>query len=379
MTLATTKPESPEQLQGICRQAAEILDAGGLVAMPTETVYGVAASAASAKGMAALRAFKQRPTQPFTIHLPDPGTSARYADVENVMIQRMIRKTMPGPMTLIMEVSDEQISARVEALGLGGEEIGNVYHQNAVGLRCPDDVISRRIAATTSGPIVASSANPKGQRPPVDADEVVERAGGAIDLVVDGGPCRFAKASTTVRMTTVDGVMRPQVLRAGVFDERYVQKLARWTMLLVCSGNTCRSPMAEGLARVQLAERMQIPMNALETHGYRVESAGTFAADGAPVTPEAVEALQRCGIDLSGHRSRPLTADMVRDADVIYCMTQSHRATVLELAPSGEDRVFLLDPSGDIADPFGAKMSGYQRCAELIRRQLATRIGALKL
>jgi protein-tyrosine phosphatase len=213
----------------------------------------------------------------------------------------------------------------------------------------------------------------------VDADEVTRWSDGAIDLIVDGGPCRFARASTTVKMNVVDGVVRPEVLRAGVYDERYVEKLARWTMLLVCSGNTCRSPMAEGLARQLLAERLGLGMDALEEAGYIVESAGTFAAEAAPATPEAVEALSRCGVDLSGHRSRPITPEMVRDADAIYCMTQSHLATVLEMVPSAEDRAFLLDPSGDIADPFGAEMSGYQRCAELIRRQLASRIGALKL
>ena len=379
MTLTTVKPETAEQTQEACRQAADVLDAGGLVAMPTETVYGVAASASSAKGVAALRAFKQRPTQPFTVHLSDPDAAGRYADVGSMVAQRLIRKTMPGPMTLILEVDEEQIAARAAALGLSADNIPDVYHQNTVGVRCPDDGIARRIAASTSGPLLASSANRKGERAPVDAEEVAEHAADEIDLIVDGGACRFARASTTVRLVTVDGVVRPEVLRAGVFDERYVQKLTRWTMLLVCSGNTCRSPMAEAMACQVLEQRTGIAVDALEAEGYVVESAGTFAADGAPATSEAVQAMERNGLDLSSHRSRPLTPEMLRNADVIYCMTDSHRATALEMAPAAEDRTFLLDDSGDIGDPFGTDLSGYLRSAELIRRQLFKRIGALQL
>lgn len=137
--------------------------------------------------------------------------------------------------------------------------------------------------------------------------------------------------------------------------------------------------MAEAMACQVLEQRTGIAVDALEAEGYVVESAGTLAADGAPATSEAVQAMERNGLNLSSHRSRPLTPEMLRNADVIYCMTDSHRAAALEMAPAAEDRTFLLDDSGDIGDPFGADLSGYLRCAELIRRQLFKRIGALQL
>src|SRR5690606_23891543 len=220
-------------------------------------------------------------------------------------------------------------------------------------------------------PVVASSANPRGKPPPHDADDAAAAVDGAAELVIDGGVTRYAKPSTIVRIHK-SGQMT--VERGGVYDERFIRKLLRWTMLLVCSGNTCRSAMAEGIARQMLAEQRGIAPEDLEPAGLRVISAGAFATPGMPAAPEAVEALGKSGIDLSSHRSRVLTPELIHEADVIDCMTQSHMDAVLRLVPSAAGKTMLLAPTGDVADPIGSGLTAYQRCAELIRRRLDQRL-----
>lgn len=135
-------------------------------------------------------------------------------------------------------------------------------------------------------------------------------------------------------------------------------------ILLVCTGNTCRSPMAAGLMR-RAAERRGLAIE--------IASAGTAAVDGVPATPEAVAVLLDKGIDLSSHRSRRLEAADVDGADLILTMTAAHRERVLELAPGAGDRVHTLSgyaagEAADIPDPLGAGLDRYRETADALER-----------
>jgi protein-tyrosine-phosphatase len=133
-------------------------------------------------------------------------------------------------------------------------------------------------------------------------------------------------------------------------------------LIFVCTGNTCRSPMAEGLLKHLLGPDC----------GWEISSAGVHAGDGYPASPGAVEALLMLGIDLSGHFSRRLTPGMIREADLIVTMTRSHRDAVLDLAPESAGKVFLLKSFGvaqsaaDIYDPVGEALDVYRRVRDEI-------------
>src|SRR6185295_14018071 len=142
------------------------------------------------------------------------------------------------------------------------------------------------------------------------------------------------------------------------------------TVLFVCTGNICRSPMAEGLFRHAVAGRGD----------YRVVSAGLGAIDGQPPSAYAVQAMHELDIDISQQRSRMLTAQLVRDADFIFGMTHSHVDSVMLLYPQMSEKVFLLrefdetlDPfEKDISDPIGGSYEVYTNCRDQIEQGIAS-------
>jgi protein-tyrosine phosphatase len=106
------------------------------------------------------------------------------------------------------------------------------------------------------------------------------------------------------------------------------------TILLVCTGNICRSPMAEGLLRRELEQR--------QIEGVHVESSGVSGWEGSPPTPEAVEAIAEYGLDISRHQGRRLTRDLAERADLLVAMSSEHRDAVARLVPRMENRAFTI-------------------------------------
>ncbi len=145
----------------------------------------------------------------------------------------------------------------------------------------------------------------------------------------------------------------------------------KYVILFVCSGNSCRSPMAEGLLESMLPDDIKDKVI--------VESAGTLGIEGQPATPLAITVSEEFGIDISQHRSRGLDRDLVEEADLILVMAPEHRDFIRRFYPSVQDNVFLLrqfgrDPSDPvdpiIEDPIGGDQEVYRGCIQLIHDEL---------
>jgi protein-tyrosine-phosphatase len=132
--------------------------------------------------------------------------------------------------------------------------------------------------------------------------------------------------------------------------------------------------MAEALARKILSQKLIVPELELERRGISVMSAGSFAMPGARATPQAVLAVKARGADLSHHRSRPLTVELIHQADMIYAMSRSHAHAVMSLVPSAMKKVTTLDPAGDIEDPIGSDVAIYQELAGQLEKLVEQRL-----
>lgn len=350
-------------------EAVAVLRRGGLVVFPTETVYGLAANAAIPEAVARLREVKNRPAEkPFTVHLGRSEDLQAYVPAPTVEGLRLARKGWPGPLTLIFALRDIEDAPVVKEIGK--DKAKSLYRKDTIGLRCPDSKPAIDLLQGVGAPVIAASANPAGMPPAVSGEGAARYLDGHADLILDGGRSRYAKPSTVVRITD-DGC---EILREGVLDDRLVRRMLTMNMLFVCSGNTCRSPMAEGICRKLLAERLGCSPKELETQGYMVASAGTHGMTGSPASPEGVAACESIGIDISDHRAQALTPELVNVADYIFCMTRRHLETVNYVMPSARAKVLLLDSEGDVEDPIGGSEELYKALADrmekLIRKHL---------
>ncbi|UCC29596.1 MAG: threonylcarbamoyl-AMP synthase [Phycisphaerales bacterium] len=350
------------------RRAVEVLTGGGLVAFPTDTVYGVAARVDDRAALRRLRNVKSRKVeQAFTVHIGSPSEAVRFAPGLEGLASRFVRKAWPGPLTLIVPVGDPA-SAEVMS-DLDGSAAAAMYHGGTIGLRCPDDPFAGALLRAMEVPVVAASANQAGRPAPCTGDDVLNELDGQIDLLVDTGRTKYARPSTIVRVTGSSY----ELVREGVYDADLVRRLSMLRLLLVCTGNTCRSPMAGVLARDMLAQRLCCDISELPERGVEVRSAGTAGGWGG-ASPNAMTVMERRGLDLSGHESAALTPEMIQQADHVFAMTRSHRDTIINMVPSAEERVALLVDGQDIRDPIGGSVDDYEKCARMAEKGLQARL-----
>ena len=153
----------------------------------------------------------------------------------------------------------------------------------------------------------------------------------------------------------------------------------RQIFLFVCSGNTCRSPIAANIGNAEIAARLKIPFEDLGVARVQAQSAGLSARVGAPMMPEAQEALRLMNVPVLPHSARSLTAELAHEVERIFCMTEAHRAAVVGLFPAAAAKTHCLDPEGDIEDPIGKGLGAYVNCAHRIHALVRSRLDELSV
>lgn len=339
--------------------AVDALNAGRLVILPTDTVYGVAAHPAIPSAVAAVYAAKLRDLgKPLPLLASSAEAVARWGARIGEGERRLAARFWPGPLTLVLGV------------GSGTE-----------GFRVPDCDFTRRVIAAAGGVLRVTSANRSGEPAAVNAAEALRALGGAVALAVDAGAAPIGVPSTVARVEggrvtvlregALSGGELQSVLDSGgpVCDEGSVaaagdpscvreRRMSDRLVLVVCTANVCRSPMGEYLLRRELGPDSR----------WEVRSAGVAAGEGMPASAQSVLAMAELGEDLTGHVSQPLTRELVDAASLVVVMTADHAARVRWRYPNSATKVRLLksfmptdDGETDIPDPIGLSDMTYRR------------------
>jgi tRNA threonylcarbamoyl adenosine modification protein (Sua5/YciO/YrdC/YwlC family) len=325
--------------------AAKVLSDGGIVAIPTETVYGLAGRFDRKDTIARLYAVKNRPdSKPFTLAAGDALIAKNLFLTLPPFGYRLIEEFWPGPLTIIYYSKNDQI----------------------IGARVPDHPVAARILKDLNALVCLPSANLSGGVDSTTAQEVERDFSDKIDLIVDSGPCRHGRPSTIVDLTFYPF----KVLREGAVSEQHViETFSRRRLLFVCTGNTCRSPMAQFLTQIYLSR-----LSPYATMRYEVLSRGIAAANGTNASSGVVDVIrEKENIDVKGFTSCRLNRDILLSSDLIFTMEDEQYDYILQMEPTVDGRLFHMknflppDLDRDIGDPIGHGLDAYRNLHETMK------------
>lgn len=351
-----------EDTRDIVHVVVQALVEGRLALVPSETTYLLVGSGLCEQAIERMMSFPGRWTerQP-SVLLRSSSEVCDYAPKISRVGRRIASRGWPGPLALELEVD-----CRHSLCGRLPKKVQQsvLRDQRWLTVQMPAHKAISETLELLPGPVIAVPVADSEGRPLTEPQLTpTQQAIEELAFLVDDGPTHFGGLATTLR---VDGPVC-QMVGAGVLDQSVLISLGQLVILLVCTGNTCRSPMAETLLRAQLAERFQHLFGPGQPPPAVAVSAGLSAYPGGAASAEAVAVMQGRGLSLKDHQSRPLTPRLLKQADLILTMTASHRHAIIQRWPEAASKTYLLSNNGlDVADPFGGPTPAYAACADEI-------------
>jgi L-threonylcarbamoyladenylate synthase len=227
--------------------AADVLRRGGLVAFPTETVYGLGADATNDTAVARIFEAKGRPQfNPLIVHFAERPATADYADF-NAAADTIAETFWPGPLTLVLPRKPDCELSRLVSAGL-----------DTVAVRVPAHAQAHRLFEAAALPVAAPSANSSGRLSPTTAQHVAAHLGHRVDLILDGGPCEIGLESTVLDLSGP----RPAILRQGGLAQEAIED-ALGAPLAVAESDD-RAPASPGMLTSHYAPSVPVRVNATE-------------------------------------------------------------------------------------------------------------------
>lgn len=319
------------------------LDRGGIVALPTDTVYGLAVDAQNEAAVDRLTRLKGRGEKPYTFFIPKHKLD-QYA---LVVKKKIIDYFLPGPLTVLLKPSGIVTLPRTE---------------ERIGIRVPQHPLIARLLNDFPRPLAVTSANRSAEPVLTSAYEIVEQLTD-VELVVDGGNLAGPASTVLDLVTTPATVVRKGGIPLLEIDKVQGRRTAlakdlQFNVLFVCTGNTCRSPMAMGLLKTLV-----------DPDRVCIRSAGMNTVNGNPAAQNSIDVVREHAGSIDDHRTQELTPELARWADLILAMEYRHYEYVLQFAPESVSKVFLLKEYkrntryNEVADPVGQDLEAYRRAA----------------
>jgi len=343
----------------VIHYAVQALRQGRTIAFPTETGYTLAASGLAAEAVRKLGVDAVHgASDALTLAVRGVAEARDWVPAMSPLAQRLARRLWPSPVTLLVGGAVEQgLASRLS------EEVRvRLCSNGTLRLATPDHEALREVLRHLPGPLLLGALPGDDGTAAINAEQVLRLAGERVDLVVDDGPRPSAQPATVL---AVNGDTW-QVVQPGVVSAEQIRQQMACLIVFICTGNTCRSPLAEALCKKRLADQLGCAVEELPARGFYVLSAGVSATMGGPAAAEAEKVACTYGADLSAHRSQPLTPELAARADYLVAMTQGHLHALADHVAHLGAQPRLLDPAGDIADPIGCDQPVYEACGQQI-------------
>lgn len=334
------------ELVGLIREA---VSAGSVVVIPGDCGYVALINPAVRVASVRLDALASWPAV-LTWGPDDPaGLGLRLS----VAARRLLVRGWPSPLVVVVPGEADWPSHWPAA-------VKEKLRAEPARFRCPEHPLFEAIAPALEMPLlVVDTFLPT-------AEAVLDLLDDSNAVAISAGPLAIGSRPTVVAATP-SGY---EIAEPGMLPADEVEKLAARIAMFVCTGNTCRSPLAEGLAKKMLADRLGCAVDDLPRRGMWVLSAGVSAYGDAPATPEAIAVGAELGADLGEHVSRPVNAQLLAAADDVIAMTRGHAQALATRFPDSGPAPRLLCGDRDLNDPIGAGLDVYRQCARTIQAHL---------
>lgn len=357
--------KNSEDPRDIVHVTVQSLVEGQLVVIPAETAYHVLASGLNPEAVRKLfglpgRAANRQPC----IFLRSACEANDYSPKMSIVARRIVNRGWPGPLVIELPTC-----GRTSLAGQLPEAVQKM-------LLLDGKYLSQRVAAHQAiahamrllpGPLVAAPLVDKAGQAACTRSQVDELASHHVAAVIDDGPTHFGGFATAIRIDDNNC----DVKSPGVLDESALTRLGQLMILLVCTGNTCRSPMAEVMMRDILQHRFPKLFGEGKPAPAVAVSAGLSAFPGGAASSEAIAVMKKRGLNLVNHQSRAVSERLLHQADLILTMTNGHRQAILNRWPDMASKTELLSgDGGDVGDPFGGTETIYANCADQIEQYL---------